>query len=260
MTMSEKNIKLTIEYKGTAYSGWQIQVNERTIQEEIAKAVHKTTGHDINLIGAGRTDAGVHALGQVANFRIDHDLPAEKYRDALNFYLDRDIRVKESIEVPIEFHARFDATSKRYRYLVASEQSALYREYRWEYQKQVQFDRLTEAASLLRGEHDFSPFCVTASRKENNHCTIYRAVWRRVGPLMGFEISGNRFLHTMVRSLVGAMLNLATVDQDKNKQNLTLQQFEDILLTAPEERIIFTAPPQGLYLVKVSYKSEGQPA
>ncbi|HKK20661.1 MAG TPA: hypothetical protein VJ983_04240, partial [candidate division Zixibacteria bacterium] len=77
---------------------------------------------------------------------------------------------------------------------------------------------------------------------------------------MGFEISGNRFLHTMVRSLVGAMLNLATVDQDKNKQNLTLQQFEDILLTAPEERIIFTAPPQGLYLVKVSYKSEGQPA
>ncbi len=258
--MGERNIKLTVEYKGTAYAGWQIQAAQRTIQQEITEAIRKTTGKEVNLIGAGRTDAGVHALGQVANFRIDHDLPAEKFRDALNYYLDIDIRIKQAIEVPVEFHARFDAASKRYRYLLSGEQSALYRDYRWEYPKEISFDRLKDAAKLIVGEHDFSPFCVTASLKENNACIIYHTGWRRVGPLLVFEISGNRFLHTMVRSLVGAMLNLATVSQDKNKQNLTLQQFGDILLTAPAERIIFTAPPQGLYLVKVSYKSEGQSA
>ncbi len=259
MSMSGRNIKLLIEYKGTSYAGWQIQSSQRTIQEEITAAIEKTTGRRVNLIGAGRTDAGVHALGQVANFRIDHELPPEKYKDALNYYLDKEIRVRKSSEVPFAFHARFDAVRKRYRYLVALEQSALYRELRWEYPKVIEFEKLAEAAGYLVGDHDFSPFCVTASLKVSNRCKISRAIWRRMGPLLVFEITGNRFLHTMVRSLVGAMVNLGTVNQDKNKQNLTLQQFRDILLTASAERVSFTAPPQGLYLVKISYKSEGSP-
>ena len=253
MLMAEKNIKLIVEYKGTDFAGWQVQLNQKTIQGELIEAVLRTTGQQVNVIGAGRTDAGVHALGQTANFRIDHHIEPEKYRDALNYYLPDDIRVRESSEVPLLFHARKSALWKRYRYVIGTQRSALFRDLRWEHEMPLDLELLREAAALVVGEHDFAPFCVVASRKENNACRIDRAEWRRVGPLRVFEIRGNRFLHNMVRSLVGAMVNLASADRDRHPENLTLDRFADIIEAPTGHRVVFTAPPQGLYLVSVHY-------
>jgi tRNA pseudouridine38-40 synthase len=253
MTETAKNIKLVIEYKGTSFCGWQIQKGQPTVQEEITSAIESVTSQRVNVIGAGRTDAGVHALGQTANFMIRHSLEPERYRDALNFYLPDDIRVKSSEEVDEKFHSRFSAVYRRYRYLVGLERSALYREFRYEVERRFDPARLKEAALRVLGEHDFSPFCVVASRQENNFCTIYQSRWYRIGPLLVYEVRGNRFLHSMVRSLVGAMLNLSDEDPDDHPANLTLDSFTDILLTPSGLRIPFTAPPHGLYLVSVGY-------
>ncbi len=251
--MSEKNIKIIIEYDGSGFCGWQSQVNQKTIQDEILEAIFKVTSEKVNLIGAGRTDAGVHALGQTANFRIDHRLEPEQYMKALNYYLPDEIRVKSSCEVSFEFNSRFDARFRRYRYLVGNEKSALYRNFRWEYEYGLEFEVLKKAAKIIEGVHDFKPFCVVSSQKEDNRCTIEFSKWYQFGPLLVYEIRGNRFLHSMVRSLVGAMVNLANLNPDNNKLNLTLDQFEDIINSHNEERIMFTAPPQGLYLVSVGY-------
>jgi len=254
VTVPTCNVKLTIEYKGTAYAGWQVQPEQKTIQGDITEAIYKTTGEKVKVIAASRTDAGVHALGQVANFIIEPQLPAERYKEALNFYLSDDIRIKESCEVTLDFHARRDALWKRYRYLISPEKSALYRDLRWEHPVELELQKLKAAATLIVGEHNFAPFCVVASRQKNNFCHIAAAKWRQVGSLLVFEIRGNRFLHAMVRSLVGAMVNLGTVTKDKNPQNLTLERFKDIIQSATDERVIFTAPPQGLYLVSVQYE------
>ena len=254
MTMPMHNVKLTVEYRGTGYAGWQIQAEQRTIQGEITQAIFKTTGSHVNLIAAGRTDAGVHALAQTANFIIDHQLAPERYKEALNFYLPEDIRIKASCEVDLDFNSRREAVSKRYRYLIGREKSALYRELRWEHPVELDLEQLRSGARFIVGEHDFAPFCVMASRKPDNVCFIKSARWFLIGPLLIFEIRGNRFLHGMVRSLVGAMVNLAAAEKDNNPHNLTLERFGDIIQSLTEERVIFTAPPQGLYLVSVQYK------
>lgn len=251
--MAERNIKLTVEYKGTSFAGWQIQDGPRTVQAEVTKAIRRVTGETVDLIGAGRTDAGVHALGQVANFHTNHSLDAGRFRDALNFHLSDEICVKVSTEVALDFHARFDARYRRYRYLLAREKSAIYRELRWENPVELDFDRLQRAASLVVGEHDFGPFCVVSSLKEDNRCRIDYSRWFKVGPLRVYEIRGNRFLHSMVRSLVGGMVNLATLRQDNNMHNLTLERFGSIIAAKSSERVVFTAPACGLYLVQVGY-------
>ncbi|RME29404.1 MAG: tRNA pseudouridine(38-40) synthase TruA, partial [Candidatus Zixiibacteriota bacterium] len=231
-----RNIKLVVEYFGPSFSGWQIQKGVPTVQGALVEAVFRVTGQKVGIIGAGRTDAGVHALGQVANFHIEHPLPPERYRDALNSYLPDDIRVQSSEEVPEDFHARFSATHRRYRYLLTEERTALYRHYRWEGVSPLDVDTLHKAAGLLLGEHDFSAFCVTASRQENNRCRIEHSRWCRFGPLWVYEIRGNRFLHSMVRSLVGGMVNLASASKDRNPNNLTLESFENMLARPAEQR------------------------
>jgi len=254
--MPEKNIKLVIEYEGTNYSGWQSQDGPNTIQDEIQNAVYKVTNCNVNLTAAGRTDAGVHAQGQVANFQIEHSLEPERYKDAINSYLPDDILIKSSQEVSAEFNARRDAIFRRYRYLMSPEKSAVFRHLRWFQPQPVQFEKLQEAAQMVLGEHDFSSFCVTSSLKENNHCLIEFSRWFKYGPLFICEIRGNRFLHNMVRSLVGSMVNLALVNQDQNSLNLTLGDFKNMLSSQSKERAVFTAPPHGLYLVSVGYQKD----
>lgn len=251
--MAERNIKIVVEYDGTAYNGYQTQASGRTIQSEITNSIFKITGEEVSLLAAGRTDAGVHALGQVINFKIDCDLPVERFRPAINHYLDNDILIKSAEEAPLGFHSRFDATSKRYRYLIGLSPTALYRNQRWHYKEDLDFELLKKAASFLPGVHDFVAFCVVSSRKPDNRCRIDYAKWRRIGNLLVFEIRGNRFLHHMVRSLVGGMINLATVNSDQNSQNLTLKSFTNIIRFPDGERNIFTAPARGLYLVSVGY-------
>lgn len=252
--MAERNIRITVEYEGTAYCGWQIQTGQETIQGQLAGAIKSVTGQEVNLIGAGRTDAGVHALGQVANFRIEHRLEAERFAEAINYYLPDDIRVKSAGEVGPDFHARRSALWRRYRYLIGAEKSAVYRNLRWAQPYELNLSVLQEAANLIIGAHDFSPFCVARSRKENNRCHIQSAKWLQIGPLIVFEARANRFLHGMVRSLVGGMINLAAVNPDNNKLNLTLDKFANIIESTTEERVAFTAPAHGLYFVSVGYK------
>jgi len=254
--MPEKNIKLVIEYEGTNFSGWQSQDGPVTIQDEIQKAIFTVTGLKVNLTGAGRTDAGVHALGQAANIHIEHRLAPERYKDAINSYLPKDILIKSSTEVPLAFNSRKDAIFRRYRYLMSPEKSAIYRHQRWHQPQPIYFEKMQEAAKLILGEHDFTPFCVASSLKENNCCIIEFSRWYQYGPLIIYEIRGNRFLHNMVRSLVGAMVNLALVSQDKNSRNLTLDDFKNMLSSPEKVRAVFTAPPHGLYLVAVGYQKD----
>jgi len=242
------NIRLDIEYNGTEFSGWQVQNNAVTIQGKIEEAIQKVTGQKVSLHAAGRTDAGVHALGQVANFRIEHDLPLEKYRDAINYYLPETILITGVSEVPYDFHARKSAKSRHYRYMVGIEKSALYHGFRWEYPQALNMDRMNEIAQFIRGIHDFSAFCVVSSLKENNDCDIKHSEWRRVGSLFIYEIVANRFLHSMVRSLVGTM-----VDAGLEKDYLTLTNFENIMSSGDHTRIKNVAPARGLYLVAVEY-------
>ena len=251
--MPDCNVKLLIQYEGTRYSGWQMQTNGNTIQGQLIEAIRRVTGSEVNLIGAGRTDAGVHALGQVANFIIDHPLEPERYASALNYYLPEDIRVLESNSVHLQFHARFDARARQYRYLVSEQLSAVYRNHRYHFQPEVDFESMQQAALMILGDHDFSPFCVVSSRKENNVCRVQLSRWYRFGPLLSYEIRADRFLHGMVRSLVGAMLNLATVNPDQNALNLTLDSFSDMMINPAGKRVPFTAPARGLYLVRVTY-------
>jgi len=253
MTPAERNIRLLVEYQGTAYAGWQMQLGQRTIQGDIVVAIEKVTGSAVNLLAAGRTDTGVHALGQVANFKITHELSAERFAPAINYYLDDDIRIQKSESVALGFHARFDAVSRRYRYLLSEQPSAIYRNLRWNHQEPLDLALLQRAAEMIVGRHDFTPFCVKSSRKPNNTCQIDYACWRRIGPLLVFEIRGNRFLHSMVRSLVGAMTNLARSQPDDNNLNLTLADFGNIIKSSTEERVVFTAPAHGLYFVSVNY-------
>ncbi len=253
-----RNIKLTIEYDGTRYAGWQIQENGTTIQGLIRDAIFKVTAEQVNLTGAGRTDAGVHALGQTANFEIEHSLDAVRFADALNFHLPDDIRIMESSEVTSEFNSRHDAKWRRYRYLMSNRRSALYSHQRWEHHYYVDKELISQSATLVAGEHDFTPFCVVSSRKEDNRCIIYHSAWRLVGNLWVYEIRGNRFLHSMVRSLVGAMVNVATINRDDNSLNLTLDDMGSMLNESVSKRNPFTAPAQGLYLVSVGYEGSGK--
>ena len=253
MTPAERNIRLLVEYQGTAYAGWQVQLDQRTIQGEIVAAIEKVTGSAVNLLAAGRTDTGVHALGQVASFKITHELPTERFAPAINYYLDNDIRIQQSTSMSPAFHARFDAVSRRYRYLLSEQPSAIYRNLRWYHNEPLDLTLLQRAAEMIIGRHDFAPFCVKSSRKPDNICLIGYAGWRRIGPLLVFEIRGNRFLHSMVRSLVGAMTNLARSKPDDNNLNLTLSDFGNIIRSSTEERVMFTAPAHGLYLVSVNY-------
>lgn len=246
--MPTKNIRLDIQYNGADFSGWQYQPEARSIQGEIEEAIKKVTGQNVRLHAAGRTDAGVHALGQVANFRIDHYLPVEKYRDALNFYLPQTILIAASAEVPDEYDARKSALWRHYRYIIGLERSALYYNLRWEIPYRLNVERMNKIADSIKGIHDFSAFCVVNSQKENNECDVHISQWRREESQLVFDIRANRFLHTMVRSLVGLM-----AEAGKDKDYLTLIEFGDILQSGNHTRVKVVAPARGLYLVAVGY-------
>lgn len=244
--MAGMNIRLNLAYDGTAYCGWQYQTNQPTIQGELLKAIKRLSGKQVNLIGAGRTDTGVHALGQVANFVIDHTLSVEKYRDGLNFYLPRDILVLSAERVPENFHARYDAAFRRYRYEIGFGRSAVHRVRRWELEMKLSISRLNIVADYIRGEHDFSAFCVSASQKQDNRCIVFDSRWIESGNGITYEISANRFLHTMIRFLVGIMVAVGA-------GTTTLARFKGILEAGDHSVVRKVAPAHGLYLTEVGY-------
>ncbi|HHI02019.1 MAG TPA: tRNA pseudouridine(38-40) synthase TruA [candidate division Zixibacteria bacterium] len=246
--MAKKNIRLDIEYDGTGFSGWQIQPEALTVQGEIKKAIKKVTGQEVVVYGAGRTDAGVHALGQVCNFFIDHGLAPERFCDAINFYLPRTILVLKSSEIPEDFDSRRSAIWRQYRYIIGRRKSALYFNHRWEYTEPLDMERMNNLAAYLIGKKNCSAFCTVSSLKENNECEIISAGWSEDEDSYYFDIKANRFLHSMVRSIVGLM-----IEAGRGKDYLTLKNFRDIMKSGDHTRIKKVAPARGLYLVAVGY-------
>lgn len=244
--MTGRNIKLTIQYDGAGFSGWQYQPRLRTIQGELETAIEKLTGKRETLYGAGRTDAGVSALGQVANFRTASRLPAKKFRDGLNFHLPSDILVRAAEDAPDEFHARYDAICRRYEYRIGGRETVVEHGRIWEVRGTLDRKRMEAAADLIMGEHDFSTFCVVASRKPDNRCLVYRSRWVWEGESGRYEITADRFLHTMIRSLVGAMVDLG-------RGRMTMRQFRTVFAAGDHRAIRHVAPAGGLCLIAVDY-------
>lgn len=244
--VTSKNIKLIVEYDGSAYAGWQFQPRQRTIQGELEAAIKRLTGKKVTLYGAGRTDAGVHARGQVANFTITHTLPAGKYRQGLNFYLPDDIVISEAAAVPADFHSRYDAIYRRYEYLIGRRRTALDAGRQWEFETDLDIGLLNAAADYIMGDRDFTTCCVVSSQKENNRCTVFVSRWTREGDFLRYDIAADRFVHNMIRSLVGLMV-------DVGRRAITMKTFKDIFHSGDHTAIRRVAPARGLCLVAVEY-------
>ncbi len=245
----EKNFKLTIEYDGTAYHGWQRQLTDRTIQGEIEGALGKICNEKITLIGSGRTDAGVHALGQIANFHCRCRLEAPDFQRALNSLLGADIVIRTCEPVADTFHARFDARSKIYQYRILNRKlpSAIGDRYTWFIPRGLDRLAMHSAMGHLKGEHDFKAFEGTGSPRAHTVRNIYRLelMEKKEGHLV-FDIQANGFLRFMVRNIVGTLV-------DVGLGRTHADDVKAILLSRDRSRAGATAPPKGLFLMQVCY-------
>ncbi|MDI3312315.1 MAG: tRNA pseudouridine(38-40) synthase TruA [Thermoanaerobacterium sp.] len=243
-----RNIVLVIEYDGTNYHGWQIQKNALTIQEVITKAIKKITLEDVNLIGSSRTDAGVHALNQVANFTSNCNIPASKIPNALNSLLPKDIVIKDAYDADMDFHSRYSAKGKRYKYIIYNRKfnSPIYRNYSWHISNELDLDRMTESLMYLKGTHDFSAFKASGSSVKDSVRTVRDILLKKNDFNVEFEIEADGFLYNMVRIIVGTI-----VDVGLGKINPI--DVKEILDSKNRCMAGKTAPPQGLFLTKIYY-------
>ena len=244
----DKNFRLVIEYDGTNYHGWQRQASDNSIQSEIEAALAKMTGSPVKLIGSGRTDAGVHAFGQSANFCCNTRLSAEAFQKGLNSLLPGDIVIKTCFEAEADFHARFAARGKTYQYRIynAVVPSALCLRYSWHIRRKLDMAAMRKAAGILLGSHDFKAFQGQGSEVFDTVREIYKSDFTSGDDRIIFEIRGNGFLRYMVRNIVGTL-----VDIGMGKK--TEEDFQEILNSGDRNRAGITAPPQGLFLMEVIY-------
>lgn len=243
-----RNIKLTIEYDGKDFNGWQKQPNKLNIQGEIERAIEIITGEKVDLIGSGRTDAGVNALGQVANFKIEKDIPIEKIAYALNSQLKKAIRIKKAEEVPDDFHSRYTCKKKTYRYEINnSEQgTAIYRNMQYHFPIKLDENKMNEGAKYLIGEHDFKSFKASGTSSKSSIRIIYNAEVVRCNDTIAITLTGNGFLYNMVRIIAGTLLE---VGEGKIKP----KDIKKILDAKDRSMAGKTLPPNGLCLMKVEY-------
>lgn len=244
-----KNFKIIIEYDGTSYHGWQRQQNEHTIQGEIEKALLTMTGKKTVLTASGRTDAGVHALGQVANFTCDTGLSPQAFQNGLNSLTKDDIVIISCDLVDENFHSRFDAKSKTYNYQILNRNlpAAINRQYAWFVQKKLDLDAMRLAVRHIIGTHDFKAFEGSGSpRSHTTRCIIKADIVEQDNGLMIFEIEADGFLRFMVRNIVGTVV-------DVGLEKTTSNDFKKILLSKDRSRAGATAPPNGLFLMQVKY-------
>jgi tRNA pseudouridine38-40 synthase len=240
--------RLEIEYDGTDFQGWQIQRAGRTVQGELEKALTKLFEEPVVAIAAGRTDAGVHASGQVAHFHVGRPRPAETVTKALNALLPRDILIRSAVCVPHDFHARFGAFWRRYRYLLATEPSALWRRFVWCPRFEYEYVRVRDATRDLLGRRDFASFALAGSDTDSTMCEILRAQWEEREGIRIFDIVADRFLRGMVRLIVGTLLEIG-------RGRFEVGAIPSILEAKSVSRAGPLAPAQGLTLVEVGYTS-----
>lgn len=243
-----KNYKLQIQYDGTNYAGWQIQSNAITVQQRIVDAINLITKVNVNLIGSGRTDSGVHALGQVANFRIDMELDLYKFKYQLNSILPSDIAIRSIEEVDKEFHSRFDAKKRSYIYLFSHGKNPFYEKYSYQLPQttNINFGRLNELSRTLLGENNFTSFSRKNEEQENKFCNIEEIHWRKGKEISFFLISADRFLHGMVRTIIGTLLYA-------EEKNINEKYLQNVLNKKDRGEAEESVPAKGLFLYKVRY-------
>jgi len=241
------NYKIIIEYDGKDFSGWQLQPEKRTVQGELERSLSLLNGDaSVRVHGAGRTDAGVHARGQVANFTLEKTWEPEKLAGAINGTNEKDVTVHSCELVSDEFHARFSAVKRLYNYKCFLGPSPLERRFAWEILGSISADPLHRCAEILKGEIDFTSFCKYIPKQENRRCTVYQSEWINDSSFVIFKIEANRFLQHLVRCLVGTMVEVAV-------GRTTVEKFSDILEERNPKAKVYKAPPHGLCLEKVTY-------
>ena len=252
--MTVRTVQLVLHYDGSAFAGWQRQPNERTVQGELERVLTRLTGGHVAALGAGRTDAGVHARGQAVGVRVTERWSAANLRRALNALVPRDIWVASAHDMRPEFHARYSALSRRYSYYVGTDEEArspFRRNTEWPFARPLDRDVLERATTAIVGDHCFIAFAVrgTAPDADDHRCTVQSATWReRAGGLV-FEIEANRFLHHMVRFLVGTFVESASGRREPDTVRRLLDASSNDDVSPP-------APAQGLFLDCVTYPSD----
>lgn len=243
-----RNIKLVIEYDGKKFGGWQKQPNKLNIQGEIEKAIEEITGESIELNASGRTDAGVHSLGQTANFKTNSTIELEKIPIAINSKLKQSIRVISAEEADENFHARYSCKGKKYRYVINNSKygSAIYRDLEYHVPMKLDVKKMKEAAKYFEGEHDFKGFKASGTSSKSSVRTIYKAEVKKDEDKIIIELEGNGFLYNMVRIISGTLV-------DVGLGKIKPEDIPEIIESKDRTKAGKTLPAQGLYLVEVYY-------
>jgi tRNA pseudouridine38-40 synthase len=242
---------LELAYKGTTYSGFQVQDNAQTIQSEVEKALQTLFRQTVELTGSSRTDAGVHANQNFFHFDTEQDITS-KHVYNLNSILPQDIAVKAIYTVPDTAHCRFDAITREYKYFIYGQKDPFLTDRAWLYPYPVNLDLLQQAAQILREYNDFTSFSKRNTQVNNYQCTLELSEWASKGSLLTYTVRGNRFLRGMVRGLVGTMLKLG-------RGQTSIAEFKEIIEARNCTKADFSTPPQGLFLNKVIYKDTLKP-
>ena len=244
-----RRIRLRVAYDGTNYSGWQIQPSAITIEKVLDDAIHQLTGEHIHVIGASRTDAGVHAMGNVAVFDTASSIPADRFTYALNRYLPDDVIVQESDEVNADFHPRHCDTKKTYCYRILNTEFGIpqKRNYTWNVTGNIDIDRMKKAAGYLIGEHDFASFCSANSQAQTTVRTIYDCTVSKAGDIITIRVTGNGFLYNMVRIIAGTLVKIGASD-------LPADEMKRIIAATDRAAAGPTAPAHGLTMIGLEYE------
>lgn len=243
-----RNIKLTIEYDGKDFNGWQKQPTKLNIQGEIEKAIEEITGEKVDLTASGRTDAGVHSLGQTANFKTESQIQIEKFAKAINSKLKKSIVIKSAEEVDERFHSRYSVKSKTYRYIINNSDNgtAIYRGLEYHIPMKLDVKKMQEAMKFFEGEHDFKGFKASGTSSKSSVRTIYKGEVKQEGERIIIEVTGNGFLYNMVRIIAGTLV-------DVGLEKIKPEGIPEIIESKDRTKAGKTLPPHGLYLLKVEY-------
>ncbi|NIM20336.1 MAG: tRNA pseudouridine(38-40) synthase TruA [Candidatus Latescibacteria bacterium] len=242
-----KNLKCILEYDGTDFHGWQKQQGQRTVQGVMEEAIEKIHGEKVQVHGAGRTDAGVHAWGQVCSFTIDTRLSVKRIARAVSSKLPGDVRIRSAEEVPLDFHARFSALSRRYIYYLRTEPTAIWRRFFYVVRYSLDAAAMKKAARYLLGERDFASFTTAqASKDGTTQCLLTELDVQQTGAVISFTAEADHFLHNMVRIIVGTLLEVG-------RGKILPEQLKEIACKKDRNAAGPTVPPNGLFLLEVEY-------
>ena len=245
-----RNIKLVIEYDGKEYNGWQKQPDKLNIQGTIENAIERITGEQVDLMASGRTDRGVHALGQVANFKTNSNIPIEKFAIAINSNLKKSILIKSAEEVDERFHSRLTCKKKTYRYVINNSKygTAIYRNLETHIPIKLNVEKMKKAIKFFEGEHDFKAFKASGTSSKSSVRTIYKGEIKEMSDeRIWIELTGNGFLYNMVRIIAGTLVEVGL-------EKIEPEEIKNILESRNRKNAGKTLPPQGLYLVNVEYE------